>query len=100
MFRTVPLSIFRSFLYTHSKGICHTGLLTACEQAVSKSLSCSVAGITVRYSYEMVQRTEFVSVFLVAFVHINSKECFLNMDNFLSHLVELTQYGINISISY
>jgi len=33
MFRTVPLSIIRSFsLYTHSNGICHTGLLTACEQ--------------------------------------------------------------------
>ena len=56
MFRTVPLSINRSFsLYTqqcvvditglliacchctHSNGICHTGLLTACcSQAVSK----------------------------------------------------------------
>ena len=33
MFRTVPLSIIRSFFYcTHSNGICHTGLLTACEQ--------------------------------------------------------------------
>jgi len=33
MFRTVPLSIIRSFsLHTHSNGICHTGLLTACEQ--------------------------------------------------------------------
>ena len=32
MFRTVPLSIIRSFsLYTHN-GICYTGLLTACEQ--------------------------------------------------------------------
>jgi len=32
MFRTVPLSIIRSFsLYTHN-GICRTGLLTACEQ--------------------------------------------------------------------
>jgi len=32
MFRTVPLSIIRSFSCTHSSGICHTGLLTACEQ--------------------------------------------------------------------
>ena len=33
MFRTVLLSIIRSFFYcTHSDGICHTGLLTACEQ--------------------------------------------------------------------
>ena len=32
MFRTVPLSIVRSFHCTHSNSICHTGLLTACEQ--------------------------------------------------------------------
>jgi len=32
MFRTVPLSIIRSFHCTHSNGVCHTGLLTACEQ--------------------------------------------------------------------
>ena len=32
MFRTVPLSIIRSFHCTPSNGICHTGLLTACEQ--------------------------------------------------------------------
>jgi len=33
MFRTVPLSIIRSFFRcTHSKVICHTGLLTASEQ--------------------------------------------------------------------
>jgi len=31
MFRTVPLSIMRSFHCTHSNGICHTGLLTACK---------------------------------------------------------------------
>ena len=32
-FPTVPLSIIRSFFYcTHSEGVCHTGLLTACEQ--------------------------------------------------------------------
>jgi len=30
MFRTVPLSIIRNF--SNSSGICHTGLLTACEQ--------------------------------------------------------------------
>jgi len=33
MFRAVPLSIIRSFFYwTHSIGIRHTSLLTACEQ--------------------------------------------------------------------
>ena len=34
MFRTVSLSITRSFFFRcrHSNGICHTGLLTACEQ--------------------------------------------------------------------
>ena len=33
MFRTVPLSIIRSFFYcTHSNGIRRTGLLTACDQ--------------------------------------------------------------------
>ena len=34
MFRTVPLSIIRSFFFhcTHSNGICHTGLRTAWEQ--------------------------------------------------------------------
>ena len=32
MFWTVPLSIIRSFHCTHSSGICHTGLMTACEQ--------------------------------------------------------------------
>jgi len=33
MLQTVPLSIIRSFLHcTHSNGMCHTGLLTACKQ--------------------------------------------------------------------
>jgi len=35
MFRAVPLSIIRSFFAVHTTmvyGICHTGLLTACEQ--------------------------------------------------------------------
>ena len=32
MFRTVPLSIIRSFFTVHSNGICHAGLVTACEQ--------------------------------------------------------------------
>ena len=33
MFRTVPLSIIRSLaLYTHSNDVCHTVLLTACQQ--------------------------------------------------------------------
>jgi len=34
MFRTVPLSIIRVLHCTHSNGICHTGLLTACSQAL------------------------------------------------------------------
>jgi len=39
MFRIVPLSIIRSiFHFTHSSGICHRILLTACTQAVSKPL--------------------------------------------------------------
>ena len=34
MFRRVRLSITRSFsLFTQSNGVCHTGLLTACEPA-------------------------------------------------------------------
>jgi len=32
MFRTAHLSIIKSFHCKHSSGICHTGLLTACEQ--------------------------------------------------------------------
>ena len=32
VFRTVPLSIIRSFHCTHSNGICHAGLLSVCEQ--------------------------------------------------------------------
>jgi hypothetical protein len=32
VFRTVPLSIIRSFHCKHSDGKCDTGLLTACEQ--------------------------------------------------------------------
>jgi len=32
MLRTVPLPIIGSFHCTHSNGICHTGLLTACKQ--------------------------------------------------------------------
>jgi len=32
MFRTVPLSIIRSFFTIHTAMVCHTGLLTACEQ--------------------------------------------------------------------
>jgi hypothetical protein len=39
MFRTVPLSIIRSFFFfcTHSNGVFHTGLLRACEQDQSGS---------------------------------------------------------------
>ena len=44
MFRTVPLSIIRSFHCTHSNGICHTLLQTACEQDQDgTSWSCSQA---------------------------------------------------------
>ena len=44
MFRTVPLSIIRSFHCTHSNDICHTGLLTACEEDQDgTSWSCSQA---------------------------------------------------------
>ena len=32
MFRTVPPTISGVFHCTHSIGICHTGLLTTCEQ--------------------------------------------------------------------
>ena len=32
MFRTVPLTVIRSSSLRTSNGICHTGLLTACEQ--------------------------------------------------------------------
>jgi len=32
MFRTLPLSIIKSFHCTHSNDICHTGSLTVCEQ--------------------------------------------------------------------
>ena len=39
MFRTVPLSIIRSFFHcTHSNCLCHTGLLTACEQNQESSV--------------------------------------------------------------
>ena len=48
MFRTVPLSIIRNFFYyTNSSAVCHTGLLTACEQdqdgSAVPSWSCSQA---------------------------------------------------------
>ena len=44
MFRTVPLSIIRSFHRTHSNGICRIDLLTACEQDQDvPSWSCSQA---------------------------------------------------------
>ena len=44
MFQTVPLSVIRSFSLYNSNGICHTGLLTACEQDQDvPSWSCSQA---------------------------------------------------------
>ena len=45
IFQTVPLSIIRSFHCTHSNGICHTGLLTACSQAVSKPVRTAVCTV-------------------------------------------------------
>jgi len=36
MFRTVPLSIIRSLVLYIQQWYIHTGLLTACSQAVSK----------------------------------------------------------------
>ena len=45
MFRTVPLSIIGIFHCTHSNGICHTGLLTACEQD-QNGTSCQQTCIT------------------------------------------------------
>ena len=51
MFRKVPLSIIRSFsLYTHSNGICHTGLLTACEQEHLLLLTYTIAVCTAKNS--------------------------------------------------
>jgi len=45
MFRTVLLSIIRSFSRTHRNGICHTGLLRACEQAVGKPVCIAVCKV-------------------------------------------------------
>ena len=41
MFRTVPLSIV-SFHCTHYNDVCHTGLLTACEQHSVSKLSANL----------------------------------------------------------
>jgi hypothetical protein len=57
MFRTVPLSIIRSFYCTHSNDVCHTRLLTAveqdqdvpswsCLQTVSKPVCCQQTCMT------------------------------------------------------
>ena len=43
MFRTVPLSIISSFFTVHSHAICHTVLLTACEQDQYGSCSQAVS---------------------------------------------------------
>jgi hypothetical protein len=59
MFRTVPMSIIRSFHCTHSKGMCHTGLLTACEQeqtllfasSQQTSMTYTIAVCTVKNSW-------------------------------------------------
>jgi len=37
MLRAVPLSIIIDFHYTHSNGMCHTGLLTASDLASNLS---------------------------------------------------------------
>ena len=44
MFRTVPLSIIRSFFHCkHNNGICHRRLLTACDQDQDGTGSCTQA---------------------------------------------------------
>ena len=42
MFRTVPLSIIRSFHCKHSNGICPTALLTACGQQTCRTYTIAV----------------------------------------------------------
>jgi len=49
MFRTVSLSIIRSFFYcTHSNGICHTGLLTAASGCQQTCMTYTIAVFTVK----------------------------------------------------
>ena len=56
MFRTVPLSIIGSFFTAHTTMVCHTGLLTACEQdqdgtvviLLASCMSCAIAVCTVK----------------------------------------------------
>ena len=52
MFRTVPLFIIKSFFYcTHSNVVCHTSLLTACEQDQDgTSMTYTIAVCTVKSS--------------------------------------------------
>ena len=64
MFRTVPLSIIRSFHCAHSNGICYTGLLTASEQEHMLLLTCcqqtcmtyTIAVCTVKKSWSWTQK--------------------------------------------
>ena len=59
VFQTVFLSIIRSFHYTHSNGISHTGFLTACEQeqmlllasCQQTCMTCTIAVCTVKNSW-------------------------------------------------
>jgi len=45
MFRTVPLSHHKQFFTVHTAMVCHTGLLTACEQTVSKPVCIAVCTV-------------------------------------------------------
>ena len=48
MFRTVPLSIIRSFHCTYSNGICHTVLLRAASSCQQTSMTYTIAVCTVK----------------------------------------------------
>ena len=53
MFRKVPLSIIRAFHCTHSNDICHTGLLTACEQDQDRTNSVLILLTSCVYSEKL-----------------------------------------------
>ena len=48
MLRAVPLSIIRSFHCTHSNGICHAGLLTACCQQTCMTYTIAVCTVKIK----------------------------------------------------
>ena len=74
MFRTVPVSIIRSFHYTHSNGICHTGqtelrpdparklsanLYDICHCCVYSEKLLMMDGGTVRNMYSFIPKNKF-----------------------------------------